>query len=65
MRLLQGVAIGGEWGGATLMSMEHAKNVGFFSLVSGGYGRGAGTLVMTFYVIANDQFWHGAGVFRS
>lgn len=62
MRLLQGVAIGGEWGGATLMSMEHAKKRGrgfAVSLVSAGGPTGAvlGTLVMTpFTLLPNDQF---------
>ncbi|MDY0273428.1 MAG: MFS transporter [Advenella sp.] len=62
MRLLQGVAIGGEWGGATLMSMEHAKKRGrgfAVSLVSAGGPSGAvlGTLVMTpFTLLPNDQF---------
>lgn len=44
--------MGGEWGGATLMSMEHAKPKGrgfAVSLVSAGGPTGAvlGTLVMT------------------
>lgn len=43
MRILQGVAVGGEWGGAVLMAVEHAPvgKKGFFgSLPQAGVGAG-------------------------
>jgi len=43
MRILQGVAVGGEWGGAVLMAVEHAPEgkKGFFgSLPQAGVGAG-------------------------
>ena len=54
LRLVQGFAIGGEWGGATLMSMEHAKPKGrglAVSIVASGGPSGAllGTMVMMLF----------------
>ncbi|RZL84535.1 MAG: MFS transporter [Rhodococcus sp. (in: high G+C Gram-positive bacteria)] len=51
LRLIQGIAIGGEWGGAVLMSLEHAdpKKRGFLtSFTNAGAPSGSllGTLVM-------------------
>lgn len=62
LRILQGFAIGGEWGGATLMSMEHAKPKGrglAVSIVASGGPTGAvlGTLVMTpFSMLPSEDF---------
>lgn len=62
LRLIQGFAIGGEWGGATLMSMEHAKPKGrglAVSIVASGGPSGAliGTLVMMlFSKLPNEDF---------
>jgi MFS family permease len=62
LRLVQGFAIGGEWGGATLMSMEHAKPKGrglAVSIVASGGPSGAllGTLVMMlFSKLPNEDF---------
>jgi MFS family permease len=62
LRLIQGFAIGGEWGGATLMSMEHAKPKGrglAVAIVASGGPSGAvlGTLVMMpFSSLPTEQF---------
>jgi MFS family permease len=62
LRLIQGFAIGGEWGGATLMSMEHAKPRGrglAVSLVASGGPSGAvlGTMIMIpFSKLPTEQF---------
>lgn len=62
LRIVQGFAIGGEWGGATLMSMEHAKPKGrglAVSIVASGGPTGAvlGTLVMTpFSMLPSEDF---------
>lgn len=62
LRLIQGVAVGGEWAGAALMSMEHAKPRarGFAaSVVASGGPSGAvlATLVLTpFSLLPEEQF---------
>lgn len=51
LRLLQGVGIGGEWGGAVLMVIEHApeKKRGFYgSLVQVGFPAGVALSTATF-----------------
>ena len=62
LRVVQGVAIGGEWGGAALMSLEHAeaRNRGFAaSFTNAGAPSGAlfGTLAMAIVgFLPQDQF---------
>ncbi|GAA1699897.1 MFS transporter [Microbacterium sediminicola] len=62
LRLIQGIAVGGEWAGAALMSMEHAKprSRGFAaSIVASGGPSGAvlATLVLVpFSLLPEDQF---------
>jgi MFS family permease len=33
LRFLQGLAVGGEWGGATLMTVEHVRGAGISTRV--------------------------------
>ena len=62
LRLIQGIAVGGEWAGAALMSMEHAKPTsrGFAaSIVASGGPSGAvlATLVLVpFSMLPEEQF---------
>ncbi|WP_211879807.1 MFS transporter [Pseudarthrobacter albicanus] len=62
LRVFQGIAVGGEWGGAALMALEHSESGkrGFAaSFVNAGAPTGAvlGTLIMgTFSALPNDQF---------
>lgn len=62
LRALQGVAIGGEWGGAALMSLEHAskKNRGFaasFANAGAPFGAFLGTAALgLFALLPEDQF---------
>lgn len=62
LRLLQGFAVGGEWGGATLMAVEHAPppRKGFYGAFP-QMGAPAGTAIATlaFYAVSqlpDDQF---------
>jgi MHS family shikimate/dehydroshikimate transporter-like MFS transporter len=55
LRLLQGIGIGGEWGGAVLMVIEHARNGqrGFFgSLVQVGFPMGVATSTGVFLALS-------------
>lgn len=62
LRVCQGIAVGGEWGGAALMALEHSESGkrGFAaSFVNAGAPTGAvlGTLIMgAFSALPNDQF---------
>lgn len=62
LRLVQGFAVGGEWAGATLLSMEHAKekNRGFAaSIVGSGAPSGAvlaSLVLMPFAAMGGDAF---------
>ena len=63
LRLMQGIALGGEWGGATLMALEHAdpKKRGFMAaFVNAGAPAGGilGTLVMGLFsaILTEDEF---------
>ncbi|RKT86974.1 Na+/melibiose symporter [Saccharopolyspora antimicrobica] len=62
LRVLQGIAIGGEWGGAALMALEHAepRKRGYLAaFTNAGAPTGAvlGTLVMTlFALLPEDEF---------
>ncbi|WP_371130863.1 MFS transporter [Arthrobacter sp. SDTb3-6] len=62
VRLVQGIAVGGEWGGATLMALEHApaSKRGFAASFANAGGP-AGGLLATFVVsgvsaVTGDQF---------
>nr|GLK40040.1 MFS transporter [Rhodococcus wratislaviensis] len=56
LRLVQGFAVGGEWGGATLMAVEHAPTArkGFFGSFS-QMGAPAGTSIATLAFFAVSQ----------
>lgn len=62
LRALQGIAIGGEWGGAALMSLEHAgkKNRGFaasFANAGAPFGAFLGTAALgLFALLPEEQF---------
>lgn len=62
LRMIQGIAIGGEWGGAVLMSLEHAGNrgrgfVAAFTYAGAPTGALLGTLAMALAsTLPEDQF---------
>lgn len=62
LRVLQGIAVGGEWGGAALMALEHAdrRHRGFAASVAnmgGPSGAVLATIVLTlFSLLPEDQF---------
>lgn len=62
LRVVQGIAVGGEWGGAALMALEHAprRKRGFaasFANAGGPAGAVLATLVMSLMtVLTGDQF---------
>jgi MFS family permease len=62
LRVLQGIAVGGEWGGAALMALEHAdpRHRGFAASVAnmgGPSGAVLATVVLTlFSLLPEDQF---------
>lgn len=62
LRVMQGIAVGGEWGGAALMSLEHAegKRRGFaasFTNAGAPTGSVLGLIVMgAFAMLPQDQF---------
>ncbi|WP_423890998.1 MFS transporter [Corynebacterium argentoratense] len=58
LRAIQGVAVGGEWAGATLMTMEHSKqgNKGFgasLAIAGGPAGAVLSTLVLSIFAKAS------------
>lgn len=61
-RLIQGIAVGGEWGGAILMAIEHSppEKRGFYgSIVQIGFPLGMALGTVSFFALAylsNEQF---------
>ncbi len=70
LRLAQGFAVGGEWGGATLMAVEHAsaERKGLYGAFP-QMGAPAGTAIATlaFFAVSllpDEQFMAWGGGFR-
>lgn len=60
LRLIQGIAVGGEWGGAALMAIEHApaKHRGFaaaFANAGGPAGAILGTLALSLFAAVSGK----------
>lgn len=60
IRLIQGMAVGGEWGGAALMAMEHAqgRNRGFAASFSNMGGPAGAALATTVFLLCST-LWKG------
>ena len=69
LRLAQGFAVGGEWGGATLMAVEHASPerkglYGAFPQMGAPAGTATATLAfMPYPGFPMSSSWRGAGAF--
>lgn len=66
LRIVQGLAVGGEWAGATLMAMEHSKEgsrgLGASIAVAGGpTGAVLSTLVLSLFAMMPDEAWLSYG----
>ncbi|MET3142828.1 UNVERIFIED_ORG: MFS family permease [Arthrobacter sp. UYEF10] len=61
-RLIHGIAVGGEWGGAALMALEHTpkKNRGFATSFATAGGP-AGTILATQALSAAEKGCHPPG----
>ncbi|NKQ51731.1 MHS family MFS transporter [Amycolatopsis sp. K13G38] len=66
LRIVQGIGFGAEWGGAVLMSIEHApaKRRGFFGAVP-QIGIPAGLLLANGAFLASEAIFHGDWVWRA
>jgi MFS family permease len=63
LRIFQGLGLGGEWGGAVLMAVEHSpdKKVGFYGSwpqvgVPAGLFMGTGIVALLSYSLSEEQF---------
>src|SRR5665811_817082 len=72
LRMIQGIGVGGEWGGSVLLAMEWSRTHGQRGLVASWPQFGvpcglflANLAVLAFSQLSGDQFPPGAGVFRS
>ena len=69
LRMIQGIAVGGEWAGATLMAMEHStpesKGFGASLAVAGGpVGAVLSTFVLALFSrISGDSFANASGTY--
>lgn len=66
LRIIQGIAVGGEWGGAALMAMEHStpERRGFsasFANMGGPAGAALATVVFTLSSLLPEEFFMSWG----